>query len=138
MQKYGFLLHKQYKREMVILKNKWGIEFYSDWVPYYYGPYSKNLADDLKKCITNKMITKIDVPTIDSDKKVVIYNLTIKGRVRWRKLFMNVPEISHFIEKTRHMQKIPYYALLSQIYTAYPNFATKSKIRNDVYKYSDH
>ena len=131
-QKYGFLLHKQYKSEMKALKEKYGVEFYSDWVPHYYGPYSRSLANDLEACIAAKTITKVDIPTIDDNKKVSIYNLTIKGRFKWRKLFMNVLEVSYFVEKIRSMQSIPYYTLLSQIYTAYPDFARKSRIRSDV------
>ena len=131
-QKYGFILHKQYDSDMKALNKRYNIKFYADWKPYYFGPFSRSLADDLKKCIDSKIITKVDIPTASEGKKVSMYNLTIKGKFKWRRLIINVPEVSRFVKKIQSVQKVPYYTLLGQIYATYPEFTTKSRIRDDV------
>ena len=131
LQKYGFLLAKQYAPEMRNLAEKYEIEFYSDWEPHQFGPYSKNLADDVKKCISQGLIQRT-IDSTSSKNNVYIYNLTIHGRLRWRELFLRIREISHFAVKVRSMQDYGYYTLIDNIYTAYPEFAVNSKIKDQI------
>lgn len=131
LQKYGFLLAKQYAPEMSNLAKEYGTKFYDDWKPRQFGPYSKNLDDDIKKCISEGLVQRTVDSTV-SKNNVYIYNLTIHGRIRWRKLFLRVREISHFAVKVRSMQDYGYYTLIDNIYTAYPEFAVNSKIKDQI------
>lgn len=131
LQKYGFLLAKQYEPEMRALAAKHGISFYADWEPRQFGPYSESLAEDVRECMVEGLVQR----TVDSTANkhnVYIFNLTIRGRARWRKLFLRVREISHFAIKVRSMQDYGYYTLIDNIYTAYPEFAVNSTIRDQI------
>ena len=131
-QKYGFLLHKEYGAYMLSLNERCNIEFYTDWEPLYFGPFSRSLKEDLKECMSTDVIKKVNVPTGTEGREMSTYNLTIKGRQKWRNMLVTIPEIQHVMERVQSMQKISYYILLGQIYKKYPEFTTNSQIRNEV------
>lgn len=111
-QKYGFLVSKQHQRELKELQlNYSSFEFYDDWIPHNFGPYSKKLQDDLDVCIENKIISKIQINRTQQ------YSLTLKGRVRWRK-FLNISydEIKKINEKISILQTFSLYGLLKSIH----------------------
>lgn len=132
-QKYGFLLYKQYTKELKNLKRKYQIEFYADWKPHLFGAYSKRLAEDIQVCCDDKLISKI--VTKDDIKEMYTYKLTLKGRKRWRELFYEMDELRKFDEKIKYMQIIPYRTLLKQIYLAYPKYTDHSLIKEEVKDY---
>ena len=121
-QEYGFLLYKEYYACMLSLNKRCNVEFYTDWKPFYFGPFSKSLEKDLNECIDNGLIQRVEAPT-DSDET---YTLSIKGCHRWISMLANIPEIEHIMKQVRSMQKISYYALLGQIYKKYPEFTIQS------------
>ena len=128
LQKYGFILSKQYERELAEIKLCYKkLDFYNDWKPYYYGPYSKSLSGDLTKCEENKTIRVFDL--FKHGRKMKMYSLTIKGRQKWRGLFKEMPEMAKIDQKIKKLQKIPYYELIRRVYNAYPEFTTESKIK---------
>ena len=89
-QKYGFLLHKQYQRELLELGLSYdGFTFYEDWKPYHYGPYSEQLQKDITDCIDNNLVNKIPPNT---NVRYNSYKLTLKGRVRWREFLKHTPD----------------------------------------------
>jgi len=81
MQKYGFLIYKLYSKEL------YGLNFYSDWKPYLYGPYSEELKIDLENCIDQRLVTKFTSPT-NTGRQFSNYSLTMKGRMRLRKVIV--------------------------------------------------
>ena len=104
-QKYGFLLHKEYGAYMLSLNERCKIKFYADWAPLYFGPFSRSLEEDLKECIGTDIIKKVDVPTRTEGREISTYNLTIKGRQKWRNMLVTIPEIQHVMERVQSMQK---------------------------------
>ena len=131
-QKYGFLLYKQYGQELKNIQNKYPeLKFYDDWEAYHYGPYSKKLENDLEQCITENLIRKSSITT-EKKQKMDMYVLTIKGRRKWRALYVKINELSQMDKKIKNLQKIPHYTLIRQIYNAYPEFTTKSKIKDQL------
>lgn len=127
-QKYGFLLYKQYSNELKKLKNNFPeFNFYDDWEPYHYGPYSKQLNKDIKICIEDKILidVKMDGTTYSQ------YKLTLKGRKKWRSIFNTATdEIIGINNKIRNLQGIKFIELLRQVYNAYPEYTIKSRIKD--------
>lgn len=124
-QKYGFLLYQQYDLELAELKINWpSFNFYNDWMPHHYGPYSKELAADMKASIENKIIGHAVINDITH------FSLTIRGRDRWRKFFVRAEQdMKKIIEKVEYLQGVSLRGLLKQIYGNYPKFAVNSKIK---------
>ncbi len=124
-QKYGFLLFKQYQKELTELRMSHpGFDFYRDWVPHHFGPYSRQLSLDMQSCIKGGLMSKV---LIDRSSR---YALTLRGRVRWRKLLAISPDqVTAMSEKVANMQRTSLYGLLRSIYSAYPEYAVNSQIK---------
>lgn len=127
-QKHGFLLWKQYGKELQSLESVYdGFKFYDDWIPYYFGPYSRDLKADIAVNVKNGIIKEARF------ENTMRYTLTIKGRVKWRKIFAKSgAEMDRIGEKIRHMSDTPLYEMLKAIYKSYPQYAIKSKIRDEL------
>jgi len=131
-QKYGFLLHKQYQKELMEISMSCPtFDFYKDWKPYHYGPYSQELQNDMDKCENNDMLDKKIIPT-QRNKSLHTYALTIKGRKRWRGLFLHIPEMREIDQKIKNLQKMPYNELIRRVYNTYPEYTKISKIRESM------
>lgn len=127
-QKYGFLLYKQYERDLKDIEISFpNLGFYDDWKAHYYGPYSEELEKDIEKCVSNNFIRKSSVIT-EKKQKMYMYTLTIKGRTEWRAMYDKIDEMAQIDKKIKNLQKIPYYTLIRQIYNAYPKYTTESRI----------
>lgn len=129
LQKYGFLLHMKHGHDLkTISKTQKELEFYSDWKPYWYGPYSPGLQKDAYACAENGMAVQIEM---DSYLKLKQYSLTAKGRVRWRQIREQSPGAMRSIENTiRGLQKISLDRLLRGVYLEYPEYAKRSTIKD--------
>ena len=129
LQKYGFLLFKQYEWELRRIANMQAdLKFYDDWKSFWYGPYSECLNKDVQKCIENKTISKL---LVDKNRNKYNYSLTIRGRAVWREMLnrfhVEMPEIE---TKIRNLQKIGLETLLSGVYSAYPEYTKRSVIKD--------
>lgn len=126
MQKYGFLIHQLFSRELQ------GLDFYSDWKPYLYGPYSEQLKNDLTECIEKNLVAKFVTPT-DTDREFSNYSLTMKGRLRLRKLSEHYERtLKKLFEKFTILNHKPMPTILKDIYLAYPEYTVNSEIRDSV------
>ena len=126
MQKYGFLIHQLYSDDLDDLN------FYSDWKAYHYGPFSESLADDLSKCVEQKLVTKFSTPT-NNGRTFTNYSLTIKGRMRLRQLSTtNHNLIKILYEKFTQLNKKSMASILKDIYIAYPEYTVNSEIKEQV------
>lgn len=126
MQKYGFLLSKQHERDLYIpqMENE-GFRFYSDWEPYYFGPYSRELRDDIEKGASNGNVIA------RKHGRATTYSLALRGRARWRAILARYPyETKRMAAGIRRLQTVPLHELLRQVYAAYPKYAEKSQIRD--------
>lgn len=128
LQKYGFLLSQQYKKELSKMAlNCPDLKFYTDWEAFWYGPFSKSLQTDVNTCVENKLIRKT---LIDQNQNSYKYALTIKGRLRWRKILdASRNEVSAIHEKVSYLQTMRLERLLEGIYYAYPNYTKHSTIK---------
>ena len=120
LQRYGFLLYKQYQPELSKISNyRKELKFYEDWKPFYFGPFSKDLDTDIKTSIINKLLVKRD------RRKLFSYNyyLTLDGRKRWRFLqSIFVKEMESIQKRIKHLQGIEVERLLIGIYEKYPEY----------------
>lgn len=129
LQKYGFLLSQQYKKELSKIADAVSeLSFYDDWEPFWYGPFSKCLQRDVDTCVSKKLINKTLVdPTLKSYR----YALTIKGRVRWRSMLdASNNEVNAIREKVENLQKVRLERLLEGVYCSYPEYAKRSTIKD--------
>jgi len=126
MQKYGFLIHKLYANDLQ------GLNFYSDWKPYLYGPYSEELKQDLQECIKQKLVVQFNSPT-ESGRQFSNYNLSMKGRVKLRNVIANYEKtVKELYEKFTKLNRTPIISILKDIYLAYPEYTVKSEIKESV------
>ena len=129
LQKYGFLLSKQFERELANISfTEKDMAFYDDWKPLWYGPFSKSLQEDIDECVEKGLVYK---ELINLSLNSYRYSLTVKGRVRWRVVyakFQNDMKAIH--EKIMSLQKVRLERLLEGIYTAYPDYTKRSTIRD--------
>ncbi|MXX20812.1 MAG: hypothetical protein F4W68_05645 [Cenarchaeum sp. SB0661_bin_35] len=131
LQKYGFLLTKQYKKEMDgIAKAAPELKFYDDWEPLWFGPFSRSLAKDIDICMQSGLIYQEPVKLSQNSFR---YGLTLKGRRRWRAmLHKSSKEITAIQKKVMNLQKMRLERLLEGIYYAYPEYTVNSTIREKI------
>ena len=131
LQKYGFLLSKQYEWELRnIASMQAELKFYDDWMPFWYGPYSESLDKDVKKCAKNGTVSML---LMDEALNKYQYSLTIKGRAVWRGMLNRFHDGMPAIDaKIRNLQKIGLETLLSGVYSAYPEYTKRSVIKDRV------
>ena len=127
LQKYGFLLSKQYKKHVSKLEKTHDVSFYKDWKPYHNGPYSQTLADDIEKAVKQNLLQK---RTIHGGKDMyVLYSLTAKGREKWREILNASPnQIVDICHEIRFLQATDTNYLLRDIYVKYPEYAAINQI----------
>ena len=128
LQKYGFLLHKQYEKEMSRIAAKMQVlEFYNDWEPLWYWPFSRGLSEDVQTCVDSRLIYKEPSGLPDSYR----YGLTIPGLVKWREMLREFDDEMTAIHKgVMNLQKVRLERLLEGMYNAYPEFTGRSTIKN--------
>ena len=129
LQKYGFLLSKQYEWELRNIANMQAeLKFYDDWMPFWYGPYSESLNNDVKKCAANGTVSML---LVDKALNKYQYSLTIKGRAIWRRMLNKFQDDMSAIDtKVRNLQKTGLETLLSGVYSAYPEYTKHSVIKD--------
>ena len=126
MQKYGFVIFRQYKLELAEIGIAFpGFGFYDDWIPYHYGPYSRALASDVETAIEAGILTRSGPPP---GKMYHEYVLTPRGRVKWHELHEVISdEIATIGKKIKQLQSLRFYELLRRVYAAYPEYITIGK-----------
>ena len=132
LQKYGFLLYKQYGKELSRIADKTArgntseLRFYDDWEPLWYGPFSRGLKEDTGACVSAGLV---HMAPANQELKSHRYALTIRGRVRWRRILHECPkEIEAVHEKIANLQATRLERLLEGIYHAYPEYTKHSTI----------
>ena len=128
IQKYGFLMHELYSKELQ------GLNFYKDWKPYHYGPYNNELENDLNSAIDQKLVRKF-TNTANTGREISNYSLTMKGRVKLREIAKDHNVIKELYEKFTQLNKKPIRFILKEIYLAYPEFTVNSKIKDAINDY---
>ena len=124
LQRYGFLLHKQYWKELSAISNKYGsLKFYDDWKPYWFGPHSESMDRDTKACVDAKLIYK---DMVDPVMNLHRYGLTTSGRTRWRRLLGEFGrEMEAIRKRVASLQEMRLERLLQGVYDAYPEYTMR-------------
>ena len=126
LQKYAFLASELYRHDLDSL------DFYRDWKPHNYGPYSRSLDLDVRQCVRDGILDETD--GLESDGHVYyVYTLKPKGLAMLRKLALeHEPLIKTLHAKFSDFNKKPWKSLLKDIYEAYPGYTTNSLIKDEV------
>jgi len=126
MQKLGFLIAYEGKPG-----DKLQIKL--EYHPYNLGPYSIKLVEALDKISRQRKVYIKEQVTDKYNKE--IYFLTNEGRCDAQRIMDSLD--SHSKEYLNNIcdgaKQLGYNGILRYIYTRYPKFATKSKIKKDVY-----
>ncbi len=108
------------------------MNFYSDWKSHYYGPYSEELAKDMDECIEQRLIDRYETVGVRGH-EIQKYTLTMKGRKRLRELWDHYNKLlKNIYELTGNLRQKPLMVILKEIYLAYPEYTTKSEIKDQV------
>lgn len=123
LQKYGFLAHQLYRTDLEPLG------FYSDWEAYHYGPYSVDLACDLRDAEKAGLVKteRTDPGSRDAD----LYSLGPKGRKRLSSMLGDHGDLINRIHETfANFNKKPLPVLVKEICADYPKYAVNGKIKD--------
>lgn len=106
-----------------------------NFYPSHYGPYSDIFENSLNKLEKSGDIFSTE-ETID-DKTRNIYEISSKGIERIEKLYEDLPQIvkERISRLKRGADQLGYMGILKHVYTHYPEYAIKSRIKSEVYEY---
>ncbi len=101
-----------------------------NFYPSHYGPYSDVFENSLRKLETTGAIITTE-ETID-DKTRKIYEISYKGANRIEKFYEDLPEIvkERISRLKRGAGQLGYMGILKHVYTPYPEYAIKSRIKS--------
>jgi uncharacterized protein YwgA len=103
--------------------------------PSHYGPYSDAFEDAITKLkASGEIITEEE--TFDN-KTRIIFKVTEKGMNRIKDIYERLPEIARKrISKLKEgADQLGYMGILKHVYTHYPEYAIKSKIKGEIYDF---
>lgn len=127
LQKYAFLIAMSKSTKDV---RKMG--FYNDWKPSKYGPFSGDLADDIRKVKDESLIQAFHVIN-EYGYRVDRFALTEKGRQRFQIVIKEIGQLSSKIKDiVINYNKRSLMDVLSDVYYLYPNYAIASVIKPEV------
>jgi len=100
--------------------------------PYYYGPFSREIADALRYLKRKGLVDIVDGPS----GKIIV--LTDIGRGEAERLEENVePELRDIARiKAAFYARVPLTYLLAYVYTRYPDYAVFSEIGDKVQRWA--
>ena len=125
LQKLTFLVSQEVKE----LKE---FNFYKDWVAGKYGPFSKNLSDDVSQAIADKIIWKGSVKN-DAGYPVDHFSLTDTGVKVADETVNQYPKIKSKVEDiVKLYAKSALMSLLHDVYYQYPQYTSESAIKGSV------
>jgi uncharacterized protein YwgA len=99
-----------------------------DFFPYDLGPYSKVLARKLNEMVSQGLI---EVRSREGEEGEYVFSLTDKGRVEGQRALAALPQsIRELLQrKRRGWDQLGYRGIVRLVYSKYPEYAGKSKIR---------
>lgn len=120
LMKEAFLFEKELARKIGISVTN--LEF----VPYKYGPYSRDIDDTIRELESTDVIS---IERISTGHKEVIV-LTDIGREMAREIFegLDDEQAARLREKRKAWDQLGYHGLLEKVYEEYPSYKTRSEI----------
>ncbi len=117
LQKYGFIAAHLYKKDLECLS------FYCDWKARRDGPFSRGLAEDLRSCVEEGIISEAPQMT-PGGSTIYIYTLKPKGRKMLRRLTEGGGPLKVDLhERFASLDRKGMTALLKDAYSAHPEYA---------------
>ena len=124
LQKYGFIAAHLYKKDLQCL------DFYRDWKALRDGPYSYELAEDLRSCIDAGIIDEA-LQTTPGGNTIYVYTLKPKGRRILCELTKSGGPLKiDLYKKFVNLDRRGMNALLKDVYKAYPEYTENRGIKN--------
>jgi len=108
-----------------------GIEVGYEFKPYHYGPFSRDILDDLESLERDSLVI-IDQDRTRSGNVRYNYELTKSGHERAQKALNRLDDDTRkdLKELVREMESKPIFVLLDELYENYPSYAEKSKYKS--------
>lgn len=121
LQKYGFLASRMYGAELRPLG------FYSDWTPGYYGPYSRQLREDLDAAVEAGLV-RVEHRELADGNPIMHYRLSSKGARMLSALSKDHEEIiGRLHDEFAGLNKKSIEQILRQVYADHPAYAPENK-----------
>ncbi len=121
----------RFQKLIFLAMNKYSEHWYS-FIPYNYGPYSKELQQDIDVLIEKGLINE-EQESLEDDRIIYSYSATIDGLLFFNKLQTDVELheriyniISELAETKKKYQSLPLDELIHLVYNMYPEFTGKS------------
>ena len=113
-------------KETFLLQTEAGLTLGYEFIPYKYGPFSKEVYEDIEELDKNLLVEKVK-PKRDIEKTEVTIT---KDFIDWiEKIINKIPQECKGLVQT-YVQKygtLSYNELVDYVYSKYPEFTTKSK-----------
>jgi|SRR5438445_9019107 len=99
-----------------------------DFFPYDLGPYSRVLAQKLNEMVSQGLI---EVRSREGEEGEYVFSLTDKGRTEGQRVLGTLPQdVRELLQKKRRgWDQLGYRGIVRLVYSKYPEYAGKSKIR---------
>ena len=123
LQKYGYLASQLQHGDLERL------DFYQDWEPHRYGPYSRTLDHDVRQCIKDGILDVSSEAASDGN-ACYVYALTPKGHAMLRNLALEYgPLIEALHAMPKNFDKKLRRSLAEDVCEAHLKYATNSLIK---------
>jgi uncharacterized protein YwgA len=118
---------------MFLLQKEFDLSSY-DFVPHFFGPYSRELSNDIAELVSKSILFEDILKNDKNDRETKVYSLTTIGEAAAKKISARMSnqerkKISLLIEK---YSKLTLQQLLSYVYRQYPDFSKNSLIKGSV------
>ena len=112
-------------------------EFYSDWRPSKYGPFSPTLSEDVEGLESRELVKKVQVQFSETS-TLDQYFLTTAGKTLAVQTEEGSPDLVNSLRKSiiSKYSKAPLMELLHVIYYQYPEYTIESRVAGDVFGFS--
>ena len=125
LQKYAFFGSKN-------IKGLTRRGFYNDWIPCNYGPFSRNIAEDIKILLKEDFVRKNAVKG-EHNLWVDRFSLNDKGREEFEK-FRNVNDkFANELQKiVKYYERQTLMGMIHDVYYLFPEYAIYTRIKSQV------
>ncbi len=129
LQKLAFLT-----KEWVTGVQRQQVEFYDDWIPSKYGPFSPSLGNDVDDLIINGLLDKAVVES-SAGYSLERFEVTRVGAQQAIAFEESNPRLTQMIKKliVEKYARAPLMSLLHDVYYMFPEYTTESEIAGDVF-----
>ncbi len=109
---------------------------YTDWKPHYYGPFSRDLENDIENYSKKGLLKSEKRRHPISNEPVSCYMLTDEGKEKFNSLCSNKKYVSYIEKIKKRFFRYQFHKtnaiLLSYVYKNYPDYTVNSKIKNEI------